>query len=349
MTVRTLGPGDKERWEQLLLETPEALVYHHPAWIAAVCEAQGYRPLVLGHEDSTGRLDGVLPLVFRRGLATGRRLISLPHTPVAGPVGDPRATAALVESAIGYAHEAGARLELKTPARQLDGTSARLCGTPSSTTFVLHLPDSPEQLRFGNSRNHGRIRWAVAKAGKEGVKVRDAASQADLSRWYGLYLVTMRRHAIPPRSLRFFIALWRNLRPLGLLRLLVAEREGRLLAGSVLVQFGSTVFYAFNGRRADALGLRPNDLIQWHAIHDAAGAGFRRYDLGEVEHDQQGLAAFKAKWGAEPEPLYRYLDPPPRRAGRRRLDGVREMGDRVWRRLPLAATARIGELVYRRL
>jgi CelD/BcsL family acetyltransferase involved in cellulose biosynthesis len=348
LTVRELGPADARRWEQLLAESPEALVYHHPAWVSALCAAQGYRPLVLGCESSPERLDGVLPLVFRNGVATGRRLISLPHTPVAGPLGrDAESAAALVASALKYAREVGARLELKTGKRGLASDAPGLYAVRSATTFVLRLPEGPEQVRFGNSRNHGRIRWAVAKAGKEGVKVRDAATQTELREWYTLYLRTMQRHAVPPRSLRFFIALWDRLRPRDLMRLIVAERDGRLIAGSILLQFGSTVCYAFNGRSADALALRPNDLIQWHAIHDAAQAGFRQYDMGEVEAGQNGLAAFKSKWGAEAEPLFRYLHPPPRSAPWRTGDGARRFGEDVWRRLPVSATAPIGELVYR--
>lgn len=220
-----------------------------------------------------------------------------------------------------------------------------------STTFVLALPDDPGQLRFGNSRNHGRIKWAVGKAAKEGVTLREAESEADLRNWHRLYLATMRAHAMPPRPFRFFEAMWRQLAPLGMFRLLLAEREGHILAGSIFLASGSTVFYAFNGRRPEALGLRPNDLIQWHAIHDAAKAGYRRYDFGEVEDDQRGLAEFKGKWGAAPEQLFRHLDPPTTDSAnqQRTLHGVRRWGESAWRRVPLGVTAYVGDLVYRRL
>jgi CelD/BcsL family acetyltransferase involved in cellulose biosynthesis len=351
VSVTELGPADDQRWERFLTRRPDALVFHHPAWLRALCRAQGYEPLVLAHADAAGGLDGLLPLAGKRGWATGRQLISLPHTPVAGPLAVEDETAAdLAAAALERARHAGARLELKTRARALDGTRADLRGRPWSTTFVLTLPDDPEQVRFGTSRNHGRIRWAVRRAGREGVTVREAESPADLRAWYALYLATMRTHAVPPRPLRFFTALWEELRARGLLRLLLAEQGTRLLAGSMFLMLGSTVFYAYNGRRGDALGLRPNDLIQWHAIHDAVRAGCRRYDFGEVEDDQAGLAGFKSKWGAEPEQLYRYLHPPPGKVSDPRALGLAwRWGERVWRHVPLAATARIGDLVYRRL
>lgn len=349
--VTCLGPAAHEAWQDFLADQPEALVFHHPAWLRALCSAQGYEALVLGHHDAAGALDGVLPLVDRSGWITGRRLVSLPHTPVAGPVAANReAAAALCSAALERARELGARLELKTANGLLDETCAGMRRTPWSITFVLELPDDPKDIRFGTGRHYRKIAWSIRKAGKEGVRIRDARSEADLRRWYELYLATMRVHAVPPRPLRYFLALWAGLRPAGMLRLVLAERDGRLLGGSIFLLFGSTVCYAFNGCRTDARSLRPNDLIQWHTIHEAVRAGFRRYDLGEVERDDPGLAQFKAKWGATPEPLFRYLDPPLNgRSDTRNLERARHWADGIWRRLPLSATARVGDVVYRRL
>jgi CelD/BcsL family acetyltransferase involved in cellulose biosynthesis len=351
-SVVELGPADEARWEKFLAGRPDALIFHHPAWLEALRAAQGYDAVVLGHLDRDGALDGVLPLMSRRGWATGRRLISLPHTPVAGPLAvDDGVNAALASAALERSRADGARLELKTREGVLDGVDGELGGIPWSTTFALSLPGSADAVRFGNSRNHGRIKWSVGKAAKAGVELREASSEQDLRRWHALYLATMRSHAVPPRPYRFFAALWTYLRPRGFLRLLLAEQGGELLAGSVLLMFGSTVFYAFNGRRREALNLRPNDLIQWHAIRDAADAGYARYDFGEVESDQRSLADFKSKWGARPESLIRYLDPPSSSSepGRSRLDRPRHAAEVIWRRVPLPVTARIGDVVYRRV
>ncbi|MFQ5906253.1 MAG: GNAT family N-acetyltransferase, partial [bacterium] len=187
-------------------------------------------------------------------------------------------------------------------------------GKPWKFTYTLELPKSEKELRFGDSRNHGRIRWAVNKATRLGVQVRPAETQDDLRAWYELYVDTMRWHASLPRPYRFLKALWELLRPRGLMQLLLAEQqEGgsrSLLAGSVFLMFGQTVYYYLNGRRRGALALRPNDAILWRAIHDACRMGFRRYDLGEVDEDQQGLTEFKLKWGAKAIQSYRYYYPP---------------------------------------
>src|SRR5207245_2008081 len=80
-------------------------------------------------------------------------------------------------------------------------------------------------------RNHSRIRWSVNKAAKLGVQVRTAEDEHDLRAWYQLYLETMRWNTVPPRSYRFFEALWRELHAVGLIRLLLA---GQRVAGQTL-------------------------------------------------------------------------------------------------------------------
>ena len=353
--VVEVDPQVDRRWEAFVTAHPDGLIYHHPAWLKVLERAYGHKPIGLACEDAAGQFRGILPLFHTRGVLTGRRLSSLPHTPVAGPLGrDDQAIAALVRAAMGRVHqEPGTRLELKMPSATLDGLEDGIVGVPWEATYVLDLPERPDTLRFGNSRNHGRIKWAINKAARLGVQVRPAETEGELRTWYQLYLATMRCHAIPPRPYRFFEATWEILRPQGLMRLLLAEQHEagsrRLLAGSVFLMFGQTVFYAFNGRRREDLALRPNDVIQWQAIHDACADGFRRYDFGEVEEHQEGLAEFKGKWGADARRLHRYYYPVPRALATSTLKSggsARRLADVVWQRLPLTVTARLGGWVY---
>ena len=363
LRVVELEPRSDPRWEAFLGTHPDALVYHHSAWLDALSREYGEEPLGLACEDERGDLRGVLPLFRARGLpvrvggqVNGRRLTSLPRTPIAGPLAAGReATLALVAAAAERARaEGGARLQLKVDGPALDGLVDGVEGVPWLKAYALDLPRDPNALRFGNPRNHGRILWAVGKAAKQGVEVRPAERENELRAWYRLYLETMRLHAVPPRPYRFFEALWRLLRPRGLMQLLLAERRAsgtsRLLAGSIFLMYGQTVSYAFNGARTADLRLRPNDLIQWRAINDAIGGGFLRYDLGEVSDDDPGLVDFKKKWGATPRLLYRYYDPALDTSDPGLLGSgsrLRAFGGGVWRRLPLELTAFLGDRLYR--
>ena len=358
-----LEPGDP-RWDAFVLAAPDATVFHHSGWLAALERENGQRPVLLACEEPDGTVSGVLPLMVTRGLplgiggaSAGRRLSSLPRTPAAGPLGLSEAVLrALIKEAVARARSAGLQLQLKPPAGTLDERLPGLAGSPWRASYVKPLPADPDRLRFGKSRNHSRITWAVRKAERDGLRVRDASSETDLRDWYRLYLDVNRSRGLPSRPYRLFQAAWEQLRPGGFLRLVLAHRpqSGRdvLLAGSMLLMLGGTVFYAFNGRAEEALPRHANDLLQWHAMRDAAAAGYRWYDFGEVEPGNQGLADFKAKWGGERRVLVRYHAPPlagvetEYRSARTVLWPGR-LALRAWQWAPLGVTAFAGDQLYR--
>jgi hypothetical protein len=355
-------PATIPRIEQFVASHPGANIYHHPLWLTLLAREYCRAASLLVSEDRSGQIRGILPLVETLGLpfnvgsqVTRARLSSLPRTPIAGPLADDDATAvALVRAAIQMVRRSpGKQLQLKLGTKWPGNVDDGLVGGPWAPSYVLAMPEDPGKLRFGNSRNHARIKWAVNKAERSGVVVRDAETEADLAAWYPLYLDTMRWHAALPRPYRFFRAAWEALRPRDMMRLLIAEQgvgaDRRVLAGSVFLMFGQTVHYAFNGRRPDALSLRPNDAIHWQAIHDACKAGYRYYDFGEVLDDNQGLTEFKSKWGSEEVMLYRYYfpaDEPPRAGSGHSLGLPQRLGTAVWRRLPLRLIALLGDRIY---
>ncbi len=335
---------------------PNGSIYHHPAWLQVLEEAYGYKPVNLACEDASGQLQGVLPLYYIRRLLTGRCFSSLPRTPVAGPLAcNDQAAIALLQAAVKRTrNEQGAQLQLKVSSNTLDGRVDGVVGGPWRETYVLQLPERPELLRIDNSRNHSRIKWSVNKATRLGVQVYPAETERELLAWYELYLDTMRWVAVPPRPYRFFEVAWKRLQPSGLMRLLLAKQYEvgctRLLAGSLFLMFGQTIFYAFTGWRRDDLSLRPNDAIHWQAIQDACTEGFRCYDFGEVTKSNEGLAEFKSKWGTEQKLLYRYYYPAPRELETSILDSssrAHQFARAAWRRLPINATVLLSEWAHR--
>jgi hypothetical protein len=365
LRVIETNPALDPRWEPFVAAHPEGSIYHHPGWLGAIGAEYGQPSAHLACEDHDGRLLGVLPLFYTRGLpfnigrqATGRRLCSLPRTPLGGPLStSPEATRALIQSAVDLCRRRpGVQLQLKTHSPDLETLAGGITPTPWRFSYVLPLPERPEDLRFGNAAARHKIKWAVNKAAKLGVQVRAAGREPELRAWYALYLEAMRRNSVPPRSYRFFHALWTHLHPKGLMRLLLAERvaggQRSLLAGSVFLMFGRSVCYAFTGSTREDLSFHPNDIIQWRAIHDACRSGFQWYDFGEVPADHATLARFKTKWGAEAVPLYRYYYPAPQTspAPHARPDSsVWGPLSAVWKRLPLRLTAVLGDLLYSRL
>src|SRR5579862_1111858 len=183
------------RWQVFVESHPDAVIYHHPLWLQALNRENGAEPICLACEDGNSEICGILPLVATRGLPgikgqlAGRRLSSLPRTPVAGPltVNTAASTALLRAVADRVDNDPGSRLQIKVASAELDGFVEGMAGHRWRPYYFLELPENTEDLHFGNARSHARIRSAVNKAEKLGLRVRESDSELDLRAWYLLY------------------------------------------------------------------------------------------------------------------------------------------------------------------
>ena len=397
------------RWLDFLSSHRDALIYHHPGWLAALENEYGRRCIALACEGSDGVFQGVLPLLLTRGLPlrlsrhqVGRRLSSLPRTPLAGPLAsNSQALAALLRAALQLVQgEPNLQLELKTTTPDLDKIVPELQCVRWRDTYVRGLPtnenpaidvaghecrivkscescDTCRVLRFGSSRENHQVRWAANKATRQGISLRPARDEDDLRTWYQIYLRTMRRNAVPPRPFRFFQQLWKELQPLGHIELLLAERDENrpdassgiadseswtmnrcsdhleTVSGSIFLQFGQTVFWAFSGSDERNSNLHANDLTLWRYLHNSCKLGYKWCDLGEVAESHPELAQFKAKWGTFLQPMYRYYYPAWFRSAETEADSafglVTRAAKPVLRQLPLRAVAALGDCIFRYL
>lgn len=373
------------RWAEFVTHHPNGLIYHHPNWLAALAREYGQRCRGLACEDSEGNLRAILPLFYTPGLpfklgrsVSASRFSSLPRTPVAGPLAlDDESLMLVLQQAVKLVRgRPGMHLEIKSYRGDLCRFVPELSCVLRRSSYVQELPaqfedrgweefcedlrlprecgpcDECKRLRFGNAKRQHRVNWAVNKAVKLGLQVREAESAPEVELWYRLYLDAMRHHAFPPRSKRFFLDLWSSLRPLGQMKLLVAERDEkgtkRIVAGSIFLLFGQTVFYAFTGCVHADFHLHPHDLIQMESIRSSCKNGYRWYDFGEAT-DEEGLAQFKGKWGTEAKPLYLYSYPARPSWHDSNPSRIVAVARRSWRSLPLSWTAALGKQIHRYL
>ena len=403
LRVREVDYRNDPRWLEYLSCHCDALVYHHPGWLAALEEEYGRKCVALACEDAAGRFQGILPLAPTRGLPlrfsrnrTGRRLSSLPRTPLAGPLASSNdALTALLRAAVDLVRgQPGTQLELKTTLADLDQLLPDLECVRWRDTFTRGLPTNeppslerigPQRrivrdclscedcrlLSFGNARDNHQVRWATKKARKQGLSMREALGEAELRKWYRLYLRVMRRNAVPPRSFRFFRALWKYMQPPGNMELVLAQHcpnaglptsdaEPALPAsdcsatvgGSILLQFGHTVFWAFTGSEEERFALHANDLTLWSAIHASCKEGYNYFDLGEVAEAHPELTQFKSKWGTIRQPMYRYYFPRRSPAEQTETEArtasslFMSSAESIWRRLPLPVVAVLGDVIF---
>jgi hypothetical protein len=356
--VVAIDPVADPRWDSFVRADPGASAYHLGAWAAVLRKAYGFQPEYLALAGSDGELRGALPVMRTRGLMTGRRLRSLPVVPPTGPLAaSDGGKRALIQAACRLTDEKAKIWTLHSRGAGCDELVPELLRQPKYPTWILELPEDPDELRASWKKTSNNLFRNLRKADKAGVSVREGRDESDLRAFYALYLRTMRRRCSLPRPYRQLSEDRRLLQPDGTFRLFVAEHEGHIVAGGVFHSFGDTLDLLYNGSDDSRLDLRPNHALYWHAIRWAVEAGHRRLDFGHAR-PESSLARFKAQWSAREVPEYRYDYVPgappaiePAEGKSRPLHGRGRDGklERVWPRLPLRATRMAGAIAYRYL
>jgi CelD/BcsL family acetyltransferase involved in cellulose biosynthesis len=342
-TIRS-SPEAPAGWRELVRKTGS--FYHEPAWIDGLARCFGM-PAHYVSAQAGGELVGALPLLEVPALLGRRRLVSLPFSYAAGPISTEPAVVALLQGAgreLAVARRIS-RVEIKHlgPHPDLVPHFERLL---SYSTYRVNTSDGPEAVF---SRLHqSTVQRGIRRARKQGVSVARGESRDDWAEMARLQEHTSHGHGLPSPPRRFFQELCASLQASGLADLYLARVAGALAAGIVVWKGTREWIYAFGASVPRLLEHRPNHLLIWTAIEEAARAGVV-FDLGRAAPSQHGLVEFKVRWGGVPHPLaYDYW---PKAGGlntQRRDAGPLDVAARVWRRLPFPI-ARRGSFLYRYL
>jgi serine/alanine adding enzyme len=93
------------------------------------------------------------------------------------------------------------------------------------------------------------------------------------------------------------------------MNLLIAEHEGRPVAGLINFKFKDRISAEFAASDASALNMGPNHLLFWETIRAACREGFKVFDFGRTNPTNQDLMDFKRRWGSESIELSHFYYP----------------------------------------
>ena len=354
---------------------------HDPSWRAFILEAPGGHYMQTGEWAEFKRAFGWnavrVTLSCGNDIVAGAQIL-LRRVPALGAIAwatkapvfrDPNAE--LVECTLDALRRVVARngirvLMLQPPSAEPAVTDAlsRLRFEPSpvqmapAATIVIDLQASAETIQ-GEMR--AKTRQHIRKGLRAGVTVREG-SESDLETFYRLHMATGRRQRFSPYPMRHFTTLWRVFRPVGGVRLFLAEHDGEALSGLVLLIHGDTVYAHAMGWSGRHEKWMPNEVLYWSAITWSKDQGYRSWDFTWIDARAPALLAsgqplledlrksvtfFKLGFGGTVTTFpgaYDYLPNPAVRAAFRalvppiyRLSSVRKAQRRLrWRWMPQA-------------
>jgi CelD/BcsL family acetyltransferase involved in cellulose biosynthesis len=341
MITERLDPISDARWRGLVDAAPDALVFHHPAWLELLRDEYGFGIETWGVREGE-ELVGGLPVADVRSRLTGRRLVALPFCDLCGPIVVPGVL------------DAGARVaDMIVAERRLSGVPLdiheQLVDLPDATPskgflhHVLTLDPNPDVVERNFTTS--ALKRGARKAEKLGLRVERRTDVDALDEFYALHLETRRHQGVPVQSKRF-IRRFANLFSQGLGHVaLVVDESGQTNAAAVFLTFKETMTYKYGASRRAALTMRPNNLLFLDSIRWGCAQGLRRLDLGRTDLDNPGLRTFKLSWGADERTLsYTWLSD---KAPAGRGSGIPAIAQTAIRRGPPILGRAVGKALYR--
>jgi lipid II:glycine glycyltransferase (peptidoglycan interpeptide bridge formation enzyme) len=155
-------------------------------------------------------------------------------------------------------------------------------------TVLVDLNDEPEMIL---KRMKQKTRYNIRLAARKGVTIRPGTEQ-DLAAFYRLMERTAERDGFGIHSQAYYQAAHQLFVPSGQGRFLLAEYQGQLLAGLVVLAFGDTACYMYGASSDEHRNRMPAYLLQWEAMLWAREQGCGTYDLwGVPDEDEAALEA----------------------------------------------------------
>lgn len=179
-----------------------------------------------------------------------------------------------------------------------DATPVKTSYLPRNT-LVIDLSLSQEEI-LAQMAQKGR--YNIKQADKAGVKVRRGSAKA-LPVFYEILKETGARDGFHHHPLAFYEAFLKELGEE--VELLLAELNGEVIGGMLMVYFGDRATYYFGASANQARQAMAPYALQWHAIEAAKKRGCLEYDFlgiapeGEEAHPLRGVTQFKTRFGGK--------------------------------------------------
>jgi len=322
LTLREATPSDRADWTAFVASRPEGDVLQSWAWGEAGAGEPGEHWARLLVTDGGGHIRGVAQ-VLDRATSFGRTVLYVPHGPL-WDRSDPDAAEVLARLIAGLKAHARSRrgIVLKLDPRGsgdavADAAVSRvLRATGRPTEHDLQAPTTRLiDLRAGDDPVAGwgkDARAEARRAEREGtsVSVDRRGHPAALDAFHGLLSETSERQGFRIRSRDFLEALAKPIAACDDWFLVLAEHEGRPLAGALAPRTGDRAFYLYAASSRDKELERkrgPYAVMAelQRALREAGTStldlwGVRERDDETVDPSWEGFSLFKRRFGGTP-------------------------------------------------
>jgi hypothetical protein len=283
---------------------PRSLIYNSPDYMALVSAETKSSPYWVIAEDNSG-LRAALPLLVKQG-AFGPVVNSLAFYGSNGgaivPDGDQQAWLAVVSAFEAFGERIGA-------------VSSTLITNPLVADHALYEVHLPHELRderigqftvFPEDRQPASLMASfddprprnIRKAQRSGLTVSTSQSGEAIAFLHATHDQNIRSIGGLPKSLGFF-KLLAECMPRNTWKIYLAELDGERVAALLLLYGNQTVEYFTPCVVEEHRSSQALPLLVYQAMVEAMAAGYKQLNWGGTWLTQDGVYAFKKKWGTQ--------------------------------------------------
>ena len=301
--ITKINPKEDERWDTFVQEHPFGSLYHHSLWADVIEKTYGYTPLYIALEDEHKNIKAALPFFIVNSQITGCRIVSLPFSDYCDAlVSGTKDLKTLTNFALKELQKhGGGYLEMRTHRSVNYFSGLQFSISLDSVDHVLNLTDDLNALM--NSFHKSYVQRYIKKALASSIRIDGVDNEDGVQICYDLLAKTRKKHGLPPHPYVFFKNIWEVLHPANHADILIAYEGDTPIASIILGKFRDTVYYLYGGSDSNYLSNRPNHLLLWNAIENAALQGYRYFDFGRTSITNHGLLNFKRRWGTSEYPI----------------------------------------------
>ncbi len=343
--MNIIDPLTDPRWDDLVSRHPRATAFHKKEWLAALRETYGYEPFAVTSAGPGQPLEDGLVACRVRSWLTGTRIVSLPFTDHCDPLArDERSEDRLFARVVEESRRGRCNyLEL----RPLCAPSAIARGFQPSETYCFHELDLTPTLEDLHKNLHkDSIRRKIRRAEEAHLGYETGRSKELIDAFYDLLLITRRRHHLPPQPKSWFRNLLKHLGDAACIR--VARKDGVAIAAILtLCHRGKLIYkYGCSDGAFHQLGAMP--FLFWKLIEEGKNSGAESIDFGRSDMENEGLIAFKSKFGAARRTLTYFRNPQTAKQNAGNW-GDSQLARRFFSMLPDGVLSAAGKVLYKHI
>jgi peptidoglycan pentaglycine glycine transferase (the first glycine) len=318
----------EETWDDLISSLPDAQLLQTSEW-AEIKKEVGWESTPISWKDDSGTVVAAANILMRSvrpfGVGPKMAVCYVPRGPMMNwtnidlrkKVIDAIQDFARKNNAIFIKIDPEVVLGTGIPGTESSGEN------PTGDVFIKELKMrkwkySPEQIQFKNTvliyldgneedwlkKMKQKARYNLRLSQRSGVSVR-IANKEDLPGLYKMYAQTAARDGFIIREEDYYLGVWDRFMRAGLVDPLIAEVEGKPVAGLILFHFSKRAWYLYGMSTTLHRDKMPNYLLQWEAMRKAKSHGCTVYDLWgapdvfDISDSMFGVFRFKEGLGGE--------------------------------------------------